>query len=86
MRDLATNFIETMVLPLELKTGNNKGNSISISHRAQVLLYSLLMSDFYSNDILINYQYSIYSRYKNLQLFALLFENRQHVWSWCRCK
>lgn len=48
MRDEATAFSEVLALPFELKTGNNKGNSTSISHRVQVMLYSLLMSDYYS--------------------------------------
>lgn len=44
---------EKRTLPFELKTGENKGNAGSISHRAQVMLYTLLMSDFYGTIIVI---------------------------------
>ena len=37
-------FEDTLVIPLELKTGKPQ-----LSHSAQVMLYTLLMSDYYGN-------------------------------------
>lgn len=44
---IAPPTVDILIAPLELKTGENKPNAASISHKAQVMLYSLLMADFY---------------------------------------
>lgn len=46
-RNESFNF-QQLILPLELKSGKQ---SNSISHKAQLMMYSLLMSDFYNREI-----------------------------------
>lgn len=45
------NQVQTKVMPLELKTGKMFTKLGSIEHRAQVILYTLLMSDRYSQAV-----------------------------------
>ncbi|KNC49616.1 uncharacterized protein AMSG_11895 [Thecamonas trahens ATCC 50062] len=47
----ADGTIETMVMPLELKSGKLRGSQYSSDHRAQVLLYTLLMADKYAVEV-----------------------------------
>ncbi|CAH3161793.1 unnamed protein product [Porites lobata] len=45
------NQVQTKVIPLELKTGKMFTKLGSVEHRAQVILYTLLMSDRYSHSV-----------------------------------
>ncbi|XP_065062529.1 DNA replication ATP-dependent helicase/nuclease DNA2-like isoform X2 [Rhopilema esculentum] len=50
-RNKSSKCLETYLLPLELKTGKMFSKLGSIEHRAQVILYTLMMSEKYDKDI-----------------------------------
>ena len=69
LRSIANaNSIETFLAPLELKTAKNENDSIKIEHKAQVLLYLLLMNDHYN----VGVEYGLVYYLGNCKLIGLM--------------